>query len=105
MGWTADQLLVVLKRLERLDLIYFDEVSGFVWVRIWWYHNKLKAAFDGNVKKMAYAQLRKVPECWLGEVQEWIAFHDERGVFVPIESPFRLPSRSTSLTRRRRKRS
>lgn len=88
MGWDTNQLLLVLERLVKLKLISFDEQTGFIWVRIWWYHNRLKAAFDGNVKKMAYSQLRKVPDRWLTEVQEWIAFHDERGVFVPIGSPF-----------------
>lgn len=87
MGWNDGQLIAVLERLEKLELIRFDEASGFIWVRIWWFHNKLKAAFDGNVKKMAYSQLRKVPDHWLEDIQKWIIFHDERAVFTPIGRP------------------
>lgn len=87
MGWTADQLLPVLERLAKLELISFDEPSGFIWVRIWWYHNKLRMALLGNLAKRAYSELSKVPTHWRTEVQEWIAFHDESGIFTPIESP------------------
>lgn len=87
MGWTADQLIPVLERLASLELISFDEPSGFVWVRIWWYHNRLRAAFLGNLAKRAYSELCKVPSSWRADVQNWIAFHDEGGIFVPLASP------------------
>lgn len=87
MGWTADQLIPVLERLASLELISFDEASGFVWVRIWWYHNRLRAAFLGNLAKRAYSELCKVPSIWRADVQDWISFHDEGGIFVPLPSP------------------
>lgn len=87
MGWTADQLIPVLERLASLELISFDEPSGFVWVRIWWYHNRLRAAFLGNLAKRAYAELCKVPSNWRTDVQNWIASHDDGGIFVPLPSP------------------
>jgi hypothetical protein len=53
MGWTVDQLIPVLERLASLELISFDKPSGFVWVCMWWYHNRLRAAFLGSVARQS----------------------------------------------------
>lgn len=70
MGWTADQLIPVLERLASLELISFDEPSGFVWVRIWWYHNRLRAAFLGlNSRRMQRSGLKAFQASHAGRAQ------------------------------------
>ncbi|MFL6676355.1 MAG: hypothetical protein ACJ8LG_24080, partial [Massilia sp.] len=51
MGWTADQLLAILKRLSGFELVRFEESSGFVWVRNWWAHNSAKMAVATLLKE------------------------------------------------------
>jgi len=64
MGWTADQLLVILKRLESLKLVQYDEATSFVWVRNWWDHNSAKMAVATTLRAKTYAQIDEVPEQW-----------------------------------------
>uniref|UniRef100_E6QXE6 Putative plasmid-related protein n=1 Tax=mine drainage metagenome TaxID=410659 RepID=E6QXE6_9ZZZZ len=66
MGWTKDQLLVVLKRLQTKDLIDFNE-SGWVWVRIWWKHNSPSGAFSPKLLQNAKKQISSIPEAWIKE--------------------------------------
>lgn len=63
MGWTADQLVIVLERLEGKGLIDFT-ACGWVWVRIWWKHNSAKGAFSPKLRESAKRQLRDMPEKW-----------------------------------------
>jgi hypothetical protein len=63
MGWTTEQLLVVLNRLEEKDLINFTE-TGWVWVKIWWKHNSAKGAFSPKLKENAKRQMVDMPEDW-----------------------------------------
>jgi len=66
MGWTADQLLVVVKRLSDRGLIKFSE-DGWIWVRIWWKHNSASGAFSPKLKVSAKNQCAAMPSDWLDE--------------------------------------
>ena len=62
-GWTADQLLVVLARLREKRMIDFTE-AGWVLVKIWWKHNSAKGAFSPKLRETAKRQLREMPREW-----------------------------------------
>jgi hypothetical protein len=66
MGWTKDQLLVVVKRLKAQELIEFNE-AGWVWVKIWWKHNSPGVALNPNSKLISHAkkQCAVIPFEWL----------------------------------------
>lgn len=66
MGWTKDQLLVVVKRLKAKGLIDFNE-AGWVWVKIWWKHNSHGVALNPNSKLISHAkkQCTVIPFEWL----------------------------------------
>lgn len=64
MGWTADQLLAILKRLGSLELVQFEEPSGFVWVRNWWDHNSAKMAIATTLREKTYSQIAAIPATW-----------------------------------------
>ena len=66
MGWTADQMLVVVKRLQEKDLIEYTD-SGWVWVKIWWRHNSTAVALNPKSKLVSHArkQFADIPRDWL----------------------------------------
>lgn len=67
MGWTADQLITILRRLETLSLARFDEPSGYVRVCIWWEHNSAKMAVATTLRAKTYAQIEQIPTHWRSE--------------------------------------
>lgn len=66
MGWTKDQLLVVVKRLKDRGLINFKD-DGWIFVKIWWEHNSAPGAFSPKLKKKAINQCEAMPSEWLQE--------------------------------------
>ena len=66
MGWTKDQLLVVVKRLRAKDLIDFND-AGWVWVKIWWKHNSPGVALSIKSKLIQHAkkQCASIPSVWV----------------------------------------
>jgi hypothetical protein len=66
MGWTADQMLVVVMRLQEKGLIEYTE-SGWVWVKIWWLHNSPAVALNPRSKLITHArkQFADIPRDWL----------------------------------------
>ena len=66
MGWTADQMLVVIKRLQEKELIEYTD-SGWVWVKIWWRHNSAAVAISPKSKLISHArkQFADIPRDWL----------------------------------------
>jgi hypothetical protein len=64
MGWTADQLIVVVKRLQQMGLIEFTD-AGWIWVKIWWKHNSAAGAFSPKLIQNARKQLAAMPSEWL----------------------------------------
>jgi hypothetical protein len=67
MGWTAEQLLAILKRLGSLELVRFEDSSGFVWVRNWWDHNSAKMAVATTLREKTYSQIAAMPAIWRTE--------------------------------------
>jgi hypothetical protein len=66
MGWTADQFMVVLGRLQTKNLINFMD-TGWVWIKIWWKHNSAPGAFSPKLKENAKKQLAAMPSDWQEE--------------------------------------
>jgi hypothetical protein len=64
MGWTADQLIVVLGRLKGKGLIDFNE-AGWVWVKVWWRHNSAKGAFSPKLRENSRRQMMDMPAEWM----------------------------------------
>ena len=64
MGWTADQLVTILKRLVESKLIFYDPKSGFVWVKIWWDHNSAKMAVATTLRSNTLKQIDNIPIDW-----------------------------------------
>jgi len=69
MGWTADQLIVVIKRLQTEGLIEFDN-AGWVWIKIWWKHNSAAGAFSPKLLQTAKKQCLAMPAEWLDKFRE-----------------------------------
>lgn len=63
MGWTADQFMVVLNRLQLKELIDFTN-AGWVWVKIWWRHNSAPGAFSPKLKENSKKQIAAMPAEW-----------------------------------------
>jgi len=66
MGWTKDQLLVVVRRLKAKELIDFND-AGWIWVKIWWKHNSAAGAFSPKLLQNARKQCAAIPSEWLDE--------------------------------------
>lgn len=66
MGWTADQLIVVSKRLKKKQLVDFTD-AGWIFVKIWWKHNSAAGAFSPKLLAKAKAQCDAMPSQWLDE--------------------------------------
>ncbi len=66
MGWTKDQLLVVVERLKAKSLIEFND-DGWVWVKLWWKHNSSSGAFNPSSKLSSHVkkQCAAIPREWL----------------------------------------
>lgn len=69
MGWTKDQLLVVVKRLKAKMLIDCND-AGWIWVKIWWKHNSAAGAFSPKLLQNARKQCAALPAEWLDEFLE-----------------------------------
>jgi len=69
MGWTKDQLLVVVKRLKAKGLIDFND-TGWVWVKTWWKHNSAKGAFSPKLLENAKKQCAAIPSEWRNDFVE-----------------------------------
>lgn len=67
MGWTAEQLAPVLRRLQGANLIRYDEARCFVWVRVWWDHNSARMAVGPKLRDRTLSQIGKIPREWLEE--------------------------------------
>jgi len=97
MGWTKDQLLVVVKRLAAKDLIKFND-DGWVWVKIWWKHNSPGVALNPNSKLISHAkkQCAAIPFEWLiefGNSLEEVGVNTvAMGYPYPIDAPSHAPS-------------
>lgn len=87
LGWTEAQMLTKARDLATKGIIVIDEREGWVWVKNWWDHNVLRAAFVGNVAKKARSEFSKVPSHWKEAVYEWLLKYDEDGVCKSLLTP------------------
>jgi len=112
MGWTAEQLIPVLRRLSVSGLIEFDEQQGYVWVKIWWEHNSAKLAVSSKLLNVTISQIEKIPEAWRATYTNFLMSYIvperrvqlsaaivERGMFSLVEHPKRYHIGDCDVTR------
>ncbi len=101
MGWTKDQLLVVVRRLKAKELMEFNDI-GWVWVKIWWKHNSPGVALNPNSKLISHAkkQCAAIPTEWLIEIGKSLAAVGintlAMGYPYPIQGALDAPSHAPS---------
>jgi hypothetical protein len=97
MGWTKDQLLVVVKRLQIKNLIDFTS-EGWVWVKVWWKHNSALGAFSPKLLKPAKKQCGQIPVEWRSEFIKTLEIEGIDRVSIGYEYPIdTLPPNYNSI--------
>jgi len=91
MGWTKDQLLVVVKRLKAKRLIDCND-AGWIWVKIWWKHNSAAGAFSPKLLQNARNQCAVLPAEWLDEFLESLKTAGVDRVLIGYPYPIPYPS-------------
>jgi len=66
-GWTADQWLQVIHRLQDEGLARYDHVRYVVWVRIWWDHHTATQVTGPKLRARAFEEIRRIPSEWLDD--------------------------------------
>ncbi|MFV7436611.1 hypothetical protein ACLPJF_12995 [Pseudomonas vlassakiae] len=67
LGWTADQWLQVIHRLQDEDLVRYDHNRFVVWVRLWWDHHSASQVTGPKLRDRAIGEIRRIPAEWLYE--------------------------------------
>lgn len=63
-GWTAEQWLQVIERLECMDLVFYEKESQFVWVKIWWQHHAARQVTGPKLRGKTVRDLENIPHAW-----------------------------------------
>ena len=83
-GWTADQWLQVLGRLQDASLARYNREKMIVWVCVWWDHHNASQVTGPKLRERTRQEMLGVPEEWRedfcvelksrlnGEQQEWV---------------------------------
>lgn len=66
-GWTAEQWLQVIHRLQDEGLARYDHVRYVVWVRIWWDHHSATQVTGPKLRARALEEIRRIPSEWLDD--------------------------------------
>lgn len=66
-GWTAEQWLQVIHRLQDEGLARYDHVRYVVWVRIWWDHHTATQVTGPKLRARALEEIRRIPSEWLDD--------------------------------------
>lgn len=66
-GWTVDQWLQVIHRLQDEDLARYDDVRLIVWVRIWWDHHSASQVTGPKLRARALEEIRRIPSEWMDD--------------------------------------
>ncbi|WP_321849879.1 hypothetical protein [Pseudomonas paraveronii] len=66
-GWTADQWLQVIHRLQDEGLARYDHVRYVVWVRIWWDHHTATQVTGPKLRARALEEIRHIPSEWIDD--------------------------------------
>lgn len=67
LGWTADQWLQVIHRLQDEDLVRYDHNRFVVWVRLWWDHHSASQVTGPKLRDRTVGEIRRIPSEWLGD--------------------------------------
>lgn len=95
MGWTADQLVAVLERLQLKGLINFTN-SGWVWIKIWWKHNSAPGSFSPTLKKHAKKQIDEMPLGWRDDFLQLLELAGIDRVSIGYPYPIDTPPLNTN---------
>lgn len=90
MGWTSEQLVGVIERLQLRNLVSYNE-TGWVWVRIWWKHNSAAGAFSPKLIKSAGKQIMAMPPEWHCEYAKLLERAGVNRVSIPYPYPKDTP--------------
>lgn len=63
-GWSPDQWLQVVDRLRAEDLVWFEPLRMFVWVRVWWHHNQASQTLGPKLRSRTLENIKLLPEAW-----------------------------------------
>lgn len=63
-GWTADQWLQVIGRLQEADLARFDRQKMVVWVGVWWDHHNASQVTGPKLRARTRQEILNVPPEW-----------------------------------------
>lgn len=98
MGWTADQFMIVLQRLQLKGLIDFTN-AGWVWVKIWWKHNSAPGAFSPKLKENSKKQIAVMPSEWKEQFLQSVELAGVDRVSIGYSYPFDIlpPSSNSSI--------
>lgn len=95
MGWTSEQLLTVVQRLESKNLLACTS-QGWVWVKIWWRHNSAKGAFSPKLLASSRKQIAAIPKEWTEDVLKSIELAGINRVSIGYRYPIDTPPLSGS---------
>ena len=63
-GWSAEQWMSVVDRLEQQNLIAYDREKQFIWSGIWWDHHSAPQSCGQKLIGKTVRELAKVPNQW-----------------------------------------
>lgn len=95
MGWTADQFMVVLQRLQLKGLVDFTNI-GWVWIKIWWKHNSAAGAFSPKLIKNSRGQFDAMPAEWKEEFLQLLETAGLNRVLIGYPYPLDTPPPSSN---------
>lgn len=65
LGWTAEQWLQVVGRLQERVLASYDDDSLIVWVRVWWDHHNARQTMGAKLRSRTVEEIQRIPAAWL----------------------------------------
>lgn len=95
MGWTADQLMVVVRRLQTKGLVDFNG-AGWIWVKPWWKHNSAAGAFSPKLFQNAKKQCTAMPGDWLDDFLKLLESVGVDRVSIGYGHPIDIPPPNTT---------
>jgi hypothetical protein len=95
-GWTIEQIMIVLKTLEEAGQIEF--FGNHVWVKSWWYHNSLAHALSPKMRGATEKEIGSLPAEYQKKVREWMKIKTDDTVLIPCEYSIDAVSPTTTDT-------
>lgn len=66
-GWTADEWLHVIERLQENTLVKYDAERLIVWVCIWWDHHTATQVTGLKLRARTLQEIQRIPNQWQSE--------------------------------------